>query len=474
MTLSLTWKRAGLAACCAGAVLLAPSAQSANWLMLQGTESPKAPKHRFVGFIQPTYTANEADPMSGLVGGAAGNNGKVVANNVVSPWFDDKSQLYVKRARGGARGKLTDKINYFAFFEVAPNLLTYDPFGNRARTVAFDHLSLTFNHLPGARIRAGLFKNPGSEELLQAIQVFDYIEFTDFTARVNLERFVDGVAPLAAGSVWSARGVQGAVGTPTNEGYGFSGGRDWGLQLFDSFRRDKWDLSYAIKVGRGEAIQTTDDNDFNPELYLYASAEYDLPGGKGPRKNGVKLYAWHQQGKRDFETDPTDKNYDRIRQGVGFKAVGNLFGSQFKHRVSGEFMLARGVIFTAPAGNVAGGNLQYALDKANNARGWYLDYGFYLNKNWQFDVRYDRDDLLYDTAANIDPGNGREIEAWTFGVNYHFTPKMRLTFNYAKRQAEPTKRYAGGTGPDNALNNNIEEIVGNLDDRWGLQFTWIY
>jgi hypothetical protein len=29
---------------------------AANWLMLQGTEHPLAPAHKFWGFIQPAYT----------------------------------------------------------------------------------------------------------------------------------------------------------------------------------------------------------------------------------------------------------------------------------------------------------------------------------------------------------------------------------------------------------------------------------
>ena len=29
--------------------------------------------------------------------------------------------------------------------------MTYEPFGERTRVIAIDHLSLTFNHIPGAR-----------------------------------------------------------------------------------------------------------------------------------------------------------------------------------------------------------------------------------------------------------------------------------------------------------------------------------
>ena len=452
-----------------GAALLCAAlpTQAANWLMLQGTESPKAPQHRFWGFVQPAYTSNRGDPVSGLSfpGLIPRAEGKYIAQNLVAPDLNDTEAFHVRRARFGARGRFTDKINYFGLLEVANNGLTYDPFGDRARAVALSDLSVTFNQVPGARVRLGLFKNPGSEELLQAIHVFDYIDFTDFTARVNLERFVTGAQAPAASAQLPG------MGTGTAEGYGFSAARDWGLQVFDSFKQGNWDLSYAVKVGRGEAISTTEDNNFEPEWYLYGAAEYGLPGGKGPNKNGVKLYAWRQQGKRDFETAGNDDQYDRIRQGIGFKALGHLFGSRFKHRISGELMFADGMIFTAPQGNVAapGNNLQYAVEKGNKARGYYLDYGFYLDQHWQFDVRWDRDELLYDTAGTVDPGNEREITAWTFGVNYHFNPKVRLTLNYTAREAKAPTAY-----PNAALTRDVRKIVDTLDDRIAAQLTWIF
>jgi len=450
---------------CVSLIGISNQANAANWLMLQGVEHPKMPNHRMVGFVQPAYTKNFADPMSGITfAPLAGNNGKVVAQNLVAPDLDDQSALHVRRARLGMRGKFGKKTNYFVFGEVASNGLTYDPFGDRARLVALDHASITFNHLPGARIRAGLFKNPGSEESFQGIATFDYIDFTDFTGREILERFVTGVRGPAASA-------QGNIGTPTSTGYGFNGARDWGIQMFDSFRKGKWDLSYAIKVGRGESISSTDDNKFNPETYLYGSAEYALPGGKGPRKNGVKLYAWHQQGKRDFSTDPTNTEYKRVRQGLGIKAIGNLFDSSYKHRIGAEIMHASGAIFLAPAGNVPGGQLQYAMGSGNKALGWYLDYGFYLNKKWQFDIRYDRNNLLYETSSDVNPGNEREISGTTFGVNYHFTPKLRLTANYTKREAKAPVAY---TGAPAALTTAVRQVVANLDDRASLQLTWIF
>lgn len=75
--------------------------------------------------------------------------------------------------RGNFTGKLsntfTSKMNYFVLTEMAPNFITYTPFGSRARFIGITDLSVTFNHIPGVRIRIGQFKTPGSEESMQGI-----------------------------------------------------------------------------------------------------------------------------------------------------------------------------------------------------------------------------------------------------------------------------------------------------------------
>ena len=467
---------------------------AANWLMLQGTEHPLAPAHKFWGFIQPSYTYDSSDKLSGLTDSPgppdfSTNNGERLAISSVSPWFDDNERLHVRRARFGARGLFTGplrnpftaKMNYFTLFEVAPNLLTYDPFGDRARAVALDHLSVTFNHVPGARLRAGLFKTPGPEEALQGVHTLDYIEITDFVGREVLERFVKGAA-RPAGSPASL-----AMGIPENSAYGVNGVRDWGLQVFDSFKRNGWDLSYAVMLGRGEAIQETDTTNDTPELYLYTSAEYGLPGGWGVHKNGIKFYGWYQHGEREFSSDPTKKDYDRIRYGAGAKVLGRLFGPKYKYRIGVELMQADGMIFFAPAGGVAegnidNGNLQIAAEDGNKARGYTLDLGFYPNNKWQFDLRYHRHDLLYDTSRTVNPGNERELTDITLGVNYHFSRKLRLTVNYVFRDVEAPRSYAssapGGIFPVKAvadgITRNVKNIVNTVDNRFLTQVTWMF
>jgi len=458
--------------------------------MLQGTEHPFAPAHKFWGFIQPAISIDTSESLSGLSSSPgspdfSANNGQRLAITTVSPWFDDNKRFHIRRAKFGVRGiftgalrnSFTSKMNYLTLFELAPNLMTYDPFGERARAIALDHLSITFNHIPGARIRAGLFKTPGPEEALQGVHTLDYIEITDFTAREVLERFVTG-AEKPAGSPSSP-----SPGTPTNTAYGINAVRDWGVQFFDSFNMNKWDLSYAVMLGRGEAIQEKNTTNNNLERYLYLSAEYDLPGGYGAGNNGLKVFSWYQQGKREFSTEPNNNEYDRIRYGLGSKLLGRFFESKYKYRLGAELMFADGMIFIAPAGGVANGhvnngNLQIAAERGNKSRGATLDFGFLPNNRWQFDLRFHKHDLLYETADLINPGNRRVLHETTLGFNYHFSRKLRLTFNYVFRDLDAPVSYVSTNGfppasVANSLTKNVNTIVNTVDDRILLQLTWV-
>lgn len=487
--MTISFKKGLLAIGCAATLMgTVPSAQAANWLMLQGTENPKAPDHSLVAFIQPVYTNNVgADKLEGLVGAGAPGNGSYSVANTVAPDFDKQQGITLRRARLGMRGKFsgplknsfTAKMNYFALLAVDDGLFNQNQFeAGRTRPVSLDHLSLTFNHIPGARIRAGLFKNPVSEEVFQGINLIDFVDFTSFTATQVLENFYSGNT-TAVGQTPNSDNI----GTPQRSAYGFSAARDWGIQVFDSFKvaNKSWDLSYAVKVGRGEDIHRGNDSDNNKELYLYVSAEKDLPGGKGPRKNGIKTYAWHQSGKRQFYTDATDKEFDRTRYGIGVKGLGKFFGSKYKQRFAAELEYVKGMIFLGPVAGVAGntGNgyistVQLAADEANKSRALQLEYGFYLDRHWQFDARWSREQRLYSVAANIDPGNERELTDTTLGVTYHFTPKARVTMNYTFRDVDQPKQYSGNGAISTFSNTNVGIVTDNVSDRVGLQLTYIF
>jgi len=478
-------KRGLIAAACTTGLLLTGTASAANWLMLQGTEHPKKKGQRLFAFVQPAWTSNDGDKLEGLLGGGAVNNGSFAAPNTVTPDFNETEQVYLRRARLGSRGTFTGgfansftaKMNYFFLLALDDGLFNQDQFTTDRDPVTLDHASLTFNHIPGARVRVGLFKNPISEEIYQAVNTIDFIEFSSFGRTQVLENFYSGNAT----PVGSVGGTTPAIGTPQRGAYGFSAARDWGIQVFDSFKvaNKSWDLSYAIKVGRGEAISRGNDSDNNNELYLYASAEKNLPGGRGPRKNGVKFYAWHQSGEREFYTDATNQEFDRSRYGIGVKGLGKFFGSKYKHRFAAELAYAKGMIFMGPAAGVAGSlPVSFAVDEDNKSRGLQFEYGFYLNKNWQFDIRWNREQRLYSRADEINDGAEREITETTLGVTYHFTKKARLTFNYDFRDVDAPNNYNGDNGlpggAQNVINNNVDIVTDSIGDRVGLQLTYIF
>jgi hypothetical protein len=256
---SLVWLTAMLASGTAGA---------ANWLLLQGTEPDgSADLARVWGFVQVQYQKDQSDPDA---------LGRYIPPKLIGPNLDSQSAFNVNRARIGVRGvamPLDSKINYFLLLEMGNNGIT-EPTGSFAKAT---DASLTFNHIPGARIRAGLFKYPGAEEGLQAIHVFDYINFTWVTQQMLLERFPNrtyspNIPPQTLPPAESLQGFDESVGAF----------RDVGVQVFDAFNfGESWELSYAAMIGNGNGLNFSDNND-DKDLYLYASLE-KVYGGLRPR-----------------------------------------------------------------------------------------------------------------------------------------------------------------------------------------------
>ena len=210
-------------ACTLGLAAAGP-AHAVNWLMLQGTEDPSASARANVwGFIQAGYQKDYSDPNAA---------GQFVPPKMLGPDLDSQSGFNINRARIGVRGTgfpIDSHINYFLLLEMGNNAITQGSGAFARMTDA----SVTLNYIPGARIRAGLFKTPGSEEALQAIQVADYINFSEPANQLLLERptprvYTPNVGPfteaqLQGGS--SLNGFKGPVGSF----------RDVGVQVFDAF-----------------------------------------------------------------------------------------------------------------------------------------------------------------------------------------------------------------------------------------------
>lgn len=490
-------KRRLIAAACTIAGLSSGGASHAtNWVMAYGTE-PETSTHRLFGAVQLTYENNfDCRDTRGFVKGAVPNNGVVVNNCRVGPELrNDESGLYLQNLMLGVRGNLIPgRINYFLAANAGENAANYKPWKtSRERLASLVGASVSFNYVPGMRARAGLLQKPGPEELYQGLEATDYIFLTDFVARVQIDRFIEGNAkgikaiPGQGYGGQQSNGQDPITGNVARYGYDTDVGRDWGVQLFDAFKRDKWTHTYSVMLGNGNGIHHSDNNS-DKDLNLYVSSEYDLPGGKGPLKHGVKLYGYHQQGVRNFIIDAAgtqSQDFDRIRYGIGAKAIGYLLGEdRGKHRLGVELMFADGMITYTPTANTAeapyGGLIQIAAEEGNKAKGVTVDYGYYFNKHWQFDARYSRNDLLYETAnANNTPGSlywtsgdERILKYTTLGVNYLFTPKTRLTFNYEFRNVtapNPARDVKGVINTDSTNNANV--VSGSVGDRFGLRLT---
>ena len=457
------FKKAVLAVACAGGMAATMQVEAANWLMLQGTEPASAAGRAKVwGFLQPTYRSTAGSEVA-----AGAWKGQPAQFNMLPPHLSSNKEFSIARARIGVRGvgfPLNSKVNYFFLAEFGSNGITWPHGGDGAAMI--DHASVTFNYIPGARIRAGLFKTPSSEEGLQAIHVFDYVNFTTFTDQMLLERFftTDGggtyvTSPTVNSNVGGANGPNAPVGAF----------RDIGVQVFDAFQIGGWETSYAVMVGNGNGINRGDDNT-SLDKYLYLSTE-KVFGGQGPRREGLKLFAWSQRGERLLQVfDKTAGTYgaaqtfDRKRSGVGFTF------RKDKYRAAGEYMRADGMIFNGTDGGALVGSTSSAgtgsvvasfnMEPNEKAKGYYVHFGYAVLPKLELDVRYDTLNRATETAAKE-----RDFKTTTLGAQWFFDKKNRVTVNYEMRSAE---------APNLASTHNANLILDDMDNRLSVQITSIF
>jgi hypothetical protein len=451
-------------------LLLSSNAMAANWLAVQGTEPAGSEQlGRVWGFVQVQYQDDQSNPDA---------LGRYIPPKLIGPDLETQSQFNVNRARIGVRGvamPLDPKINYFILAEFGNNGIT-EPENSVARVT---DASLSFNHLKGARVRAGLFKTPGPEEGLQAIHVFDYINFTWVTLQMQLERYPNAnytpnIPPQTLPPGQRLNGFDRGVGAF----------RDVGVQVFDWFNvGNDWELSYAVMIGNGNGLNFG-DNDDNKDVYLYASAE-KVFGGRGPRRQGLKFFGWSQSGKRtadlsaDACTNPAlsfpacgpagsgristihnPQEYDRDRMGVGVKYLRKGL------RLSAEYMEGEGMIWQAPHNptfalgpgqGIPGAAGSGVFAKAN---GYYVEGGYRFPKSgWEIDVRYDVYNRLDGDQFEI------KYDRTTLGVQYFFNPRVRVALNYEIRSGE-AQNFGPGLGPN--------AQVDGIDNRLGIQVTGIW
>lgn len=435
---------------------------AANWLELQNSEPAGASSYTVWGFIQPQYVRNFGGAVSGVAAPAPlqAYNGKAAVFNQVGPDLAHGDQLQVFRARPGVRGVVpgsAEKINYFILGEIGNNGLT------RERHAVLTDASVTFNYLPGARVRVGLGRLPLGEEAFQGIQALDFINFTNVTDNLLNERFV---VPYKAGRVTApVLGVPMASAGVTGPVSGF---QDVGVEVFDWWRRENWEYSYAVLFGQGNGI-TFSGVDGSRDVVAHLRAAYVF-GGKGVKREEVMAYAWRQEGKRAFGAG----SYERIREGLGFRYAKNPW------RVSGETMRGKGMIFvgpTPPFNDVGGGAFEpvtlVALDSANRADGYYLDLGWKIHAQWELDLRFDRYNRLTNSAFDE-----REFSTSTLGMQYFYSPRTKLGINYEIRSLKvPHPGAAGlsGTAQAQQIQRYNASLIGDtLGNRLSVQLTYVF
>jgi len=413
------------------------SAQATNWLRLQGNELPDAPLFRVFGFVQPTYTYIDAKPVSGLQGAAVVLNGKYSTLNLNWPNLQHPHQFQVLRAGLGARGNLTDEINYFVALDAGQNGTTY------YHDVMLTDASLTFNFIPGARIRAGLFKLPTSEEALQAVNTS-----APYVYNSNAVLYLLVGLPVQSSGAVSVNSVSAA-----NLSSGFSGYRDWGVQVYDWFNQGQMEYSYAAMLSNGDVIDTPRDSDGRKDLTLRFQASY-LLGGQGPNREDISAFVWRQNGSRLFGT----QHFGMVREGAGLKYL------QGNYRASAEYLHADGMVIGGQSPPFVG--QPFAAGVNEKASGWYVEGGWRFLPQWEADLRYDYLDFMTQNLANE-----RALDTTTLGVQYFINKSTRAIFNYEWRSMKVSNPAAITAG---ALRNNAQTNADNVADRISMQLTWSF
>ncbi len=418
-------------------LIISTGSQATNWLQLQGNEPPNAPDFRVGGFIQPTYTHIQASPVAGMQGVGAVYNGRYSTLNLNWPSLSTPHQFQVFRAGVAMRGRLNDEINYFLAADAGRNGATY------YKDAVLSDASLTFNYIPGARIRAGLFKLPTSEEALLAVNVSEPYIYNS-----------NAVLYMLVGLPVEATGAVNPTGTSTARlASGFSGYRDWGVQVYDWTQRGQWEYSYAAMLSNGNTIDTPRDNDDRKDLTVRFQASY-LLGKAGPNREDLSVFLWRQRGSRLFGSE----HFGMVREGAGIKYL------QEGVRLSAEYLQADGMVVGGQAPPFVGQPFAAGVNEA--ASGWYVEGGWRFRPEWEADLRYDYLDFMKRSLTNE-----REFSTVTLGLQYFFSPAVHLIVNHEwrKMSVSNSNDIAAGPARDNAL-----LIANDLGNRMSVQLTWSF
>jgi hypothetical protein len=246
--------------------------------------------------------------------------------------------------------------------------------------------------------------------------------------------------------------------------------RDVGIQVFDTFKVNNWEHTYAVMMGNGNGLNFGNQDD-SYDTYLYWSSELVF-GGQGGRREGLKMFVWNQSGERLFDSTPcadpaactaADYNptsHDRDRSGLGVKYLQKPF------RVSAEYMKGEGMIFVGQdksTFDINGGDAAPGSGLDGKADGYYMEGGWYIpSTDWEIDLRYDVYNRLTDDKLEM------EFKTVTLGAQYHINKKTRINMEVADRNFEAIN--FGAPSPGTNPNNNLDGV----STRYGVQLTHIF
>ena len=442
----------------------ASQVDAANWLALQGYQpsfvAPKGVKvpyrkkgPKVWGFIQTNYKKDYGT----IQKNPAGVN--LTPFSLLNPDLKGQQGVNLFRARIALRGMADNEnlVNYFFMTEFGNNGIN-NLAGHRSIATYFSDASVTLKHIKGLKVRAGMFKIPGSEEGLAAVFVAPYIEFTSFSFQQLLERQIKNVGAAQKGK--AAGGASTTHYTSTSIENPIGAFRDVGVQFFDTLPvAKKWDISYAYMYGNGNGISESSTSE-NETHYGYLALEKTFNHkGRGYYTNSLKFFAWGQKGKRVLLSDTgtgavSQLNANRLRYGLGFTYHKSGL------RVEGEYMVAEGMIYTGakdknPDPSLETWQFQYAVGDENKANGGYLNVQYeVVPKRVELFGRYD-----YMNRLTNDTKGERDFTTLTLGASYRFKGATRIDFNYLIRDAK---------APGNA---NAQKVLDNMGNRLAIQIT---
>lgn len=442
-------KHSGIRKTAAAAFVLlgcsATTVQGANWVTSTGMEAPGAPAWRPFGFLSLEYQQTDGSRLP------AGNPfaGKANVLNQIAPDLNENAELQIPFARLGVRGSLfDDKLNYFFTPLTGYNGITR----NGGGIVKITDASVTLNLIPYARIRLGQFKHPSGEEAMKEPPQQEFINGSDTTNQLLQERFFDSDGNPAS-TTWK---------DPNLDNGPVSGFRDIGVQVFDAIKTGEWEHTYAVMLGQGNGLLRSDNNS-DKDLYLLWASEWVF-GGQGPKREGLKGYAFYQNGERKLRTglSQVEGDFDRTRWGAGATFRKGAWYAAAEY-VEAEGMIPNGTTGVAVPGTLSNNAQQVArnlLLPTDSADGYNLTGGYAIRPDWEVFLRYDRLNRGTDTALNE-----RRFETWSVSTRYYITKSVYLVGSYEWRDFS-APRLADSAVPNTSLDT--------VDDRMGVRLYWTF